>query len=551
MSDTSPLLKSLVVTRASNCAAAAMLGDAMGAAYEGHGFEEVLQGAGPLGCRAHKAASHMGVYNLGDRLGCYTDDTNSAVGILRSLTQLGRVDGGDIAYRHARQWLDGYSLDFRRGYPGSAQAMMLETLAGSDAKSCATTSFPDGSYANGAAMKVWPIAVGMHDATLVPKPAFYEAVRASCCFSHVHPQGIDAAASLAETIRWGLHYKLPAAAPATTIDPPTAAAGGEEKEHAPPPSVMEWTPADGAALLQVAHEACQEAVVKSKVGELLVAFAAAPPAPQRSNKNNNNSHLTPEQQYKQEVTMLHSMLKPICGQSLGFQIEAWAGLVCALAVAARHGPHVSVVIALSVGIGGDTDTVGSMAGAISGALNDATNPQEEWYPADPTVWASLENRTDQGLMGRDWILAAAAKLAGHPLTEVRFPGTGRSAASCGPRTPADKAAELCGAYWRTPFRSDGFDAFRQQLFATVSPSQLAQKLDEVPVVAAPTAATSSFRQVAPMMFNRLNRPDLVDRVVAAFEVATSEGKEGSVMSEAQWMALTDPKNYESTTTENN
>ena len=205
-----------IAKKLAGAALGAVVGDALGAAVEGHGPADVAKTFGPLGCRAHRAAAHMGVYHLGERRGCYTDDTNSAVAMLRSLVALRRVDGGDIAYRHARQWLDGYALGFVRGYPDSAQKMMLATLDGKTAHQCATIAFPTGSYANGAAMKVWPLALAMHDTTAVGPDAFYGAVAASCCFSHCHPQAIDAAASLGEAIRWALRWTPPveAGAPA-------------------------------------------------------------------------------------------------------------------------------------------------------------------------------------------------------------------------------------------------------------------------------------------------------------------------------------------------
>jgi len=53
----------------------------------------------------------------------------------------------------------------------------------------------------------------------------------------------------------------------------------------------------------------------------------------------------------------------------------------------------------AVGIGGDTDTVGAMAGAIAGAYHGIRTIPEQW-------WNSLENGED----GRDDILELSLEL---------------------------------------------------------------------------------------------------------------------------------------------
>ena len=220
---------------------------------------------------------------------------------------------------------------------------------------------------------------------------------------------------------------------------------------------------------------------------------------------------------------------------MGFQIEGWSALVCSLAVAARHGANVEDVIAYSVGVGGDTDTVASMAGAISGALQGGTASQ----CCDPKVEAGLENRTEEGLMGRDWVIDTAVDLAKNPLTEVRQAKPGESATSAAPRSVFDSAAEACGQFWQNPMQSQGFDHFRSELFTKVlRPMQEEiQQEDE-------KSGTDTFESVIPMVFNKVKAGSLTPKVLAALvEVRNNDGAKKKVLELDHWMDLTDPKRY--------
>ena len=110
-----------VGAKCSGARLAARVGDAIGAGAEGLSHSEIMERF-PDGSRKLYAATHMGVYHLPARFGCYTDDSNSALAIMRSLVELnGQLNCHHVAYHHARHWYDGCSLGPLRGYPGSAQ----------------------------------------------------------------------------------------------------------------------------------------------------------------------------------------------------------------------------------------------------------------------------------------------------------------------------------------------------------------------------------------------------------------------------------------------
>jgi ADP-ribosylglycohydrolase len=66
-----------------------------------------------------------------------------------------------------------------------------------DYRECGRIAFPDGSFANGGAMRIVPIALAFRHAS---DEQLYEAVRMAIISSHVHPEGIDGAFVLAKAI---------------------------------------------------------------------------------------------------------------------------------------------------------------------------------------------------------------------------------------------------------------------------------------------------------------------------------------------------------------
>jgi poly(ADP-ribose) glycohydrolase ARH3 len=102
------------------------------------------------------AGSHMGIREEGPRCGMYTDDTNSCLALAESVVRCQGVDGADAARANAARGLHSCP---RRGYPGSALNVMRAIESGADHRATGRAEFPDGSWANGGAMRIAPVAL--------------------------------------------------------------------------------------------------------------------------------------------------------------------------------------------------------------------------------------------------------------------------------------------------------------------------------------------------------------------------------------------------------
>ena len=156
-------------------------GDALGAAVEGWTGEEIVAEYGEV--RDY----------LDDRLGagCYTDDTQMTLATLRSLVRCGGIDGADCARSCAELF------DPARGYGRSAIEVLLALADGADYTATGTLLFAEGSFGNGAAMRIAP--VGLLCGTLNPeqmRSQVFEAVRAT----HTHEEAIDGALAIAVAV---------------------------------------------------------------------------------------------------------------------------------------------------------------------------------------------------------------------------------------------------------------------------------------------------------------------------------------------------------------
>ena len=120
----------------------------------------------------------------------YTDDTAMAIGLAESITQVGRLDEQHLG--------DTFRANFRRepwrGYAsGPPTVFSLVERRGMSYSEAARSLFGgQGSFGNGAAMRIAPVGLFYHDA-----PDLYEKARASASVTHVHPIGVDGAAVLA------------------------------------------------------------------------------------------------------------------------------------------------------------------------------------------------------------------------------------------------------------------------------------------------------------------------------------------------------------------
>jgi poly(ADP-ribose) glycohydrolase ARH3 len=149
------------------------LGDAIG--------ELAFRGLGEAGIRAAIAQTDALIY---------TDDTAMAIGLAESITQVGRLDPQHLG--------DTFRANFRRepwrGYAsGPPTVFSLVERRGMSYSEAARSLFGgQGSFGNGAAMRIAPVGLFFHDV-----PDLYEKVYLSASVTHAHPIGVDGAAVLA------------------------------------------------------------------------------------------------------------------------------------------------------------------------------------------------------------------------------------------------------------------------------------------------------------------------------------------------------------------
>jgi poly(ADP-ribose) glycohydrolase ARH3 len=131
----------------------------------------------------------------------YTDDTAMAIGLAESITQVGRLDpqhlGDTFRANYKREPWRGYAL----GPP--TVFSLVERQRMSYVEAARNLFDGQGSFGNGAAMRVAPVGLFFHDA-----PDLYDQVHTSAIVTHAHPIGVDGAAVLARAI-----------AQAVTLDP--------------------------------------------------------------------------------------------------------------------------------------------------------------------------------------------------------------------------------------------------------------------------------------------------------------------------------------------
>src|SRR5262245_23558596 len=127
----------------------------------------------------------------------WTDDTAMALGIHEVLLLHGRIDQDVLAQRFASR----YRAQPWRGYGAGAHRLLDQTANGIPWRVAAWGVFPGGSFGNGSAMRIAPLAgyFAADDYATVAEQA-----RLSAEVTHAHPEGIagGAAAAVAGAYAW-------------------------------------------------------------------------------------------------------------------------------------------------------------------------------------------------------------------------------------------------------------------------------------------------------------------------------------------------------------
>ena len=263
--------------------------------------------------------------------GTYTDDTQLMIALAEGLLQTSRGEPpnlDEIAERFARRY------DPERGYGGNARRILQAFQDGELWRDAVESRLlPGGSFANGAAMRVAPVALAYY-----PDPKGTESAAAfqAELTGHTHPEGIFGARLLARAVLRAIETGTRG----ESFDGPEFV--HEMVEDAPEPyrQPLVW-------IADRLHAEPHEAIRALGVGGRAVQSVPA---------------------------------------------ALWAFLSSA------GDPEEATIRA--VGLGGDTDTIGAMAGALAFGHHGASALPERW-------WNGLETEETHGEPGRDAVVELA------------------------------------------------------------------------------------------------------------------------------------------------
>jgi poly(ADP-ribose) glycohydrolase ARH3 len=172
--------------RFAGCLLGLALGDALGAPHEGGPLERLLW---KIVGRTWRGRMR------------WTDDTQMALDLAESLLAEGKLDPDDLARRFAGNYR------WSRGYGRGAARLLKRIGRGEDWRRANRAVFSDGSFGNGAAMRV-PV-IGLFFGEHPEKQA--EAVRLSAQVTHAHPLAIEGALLVATATSLALASSRPMA----------------------------------------------------------------------------------------------------------------------------------------------------------------------------------------------------------------------------------------------------------------------------------------------------------------------------------------------------
>ncbi len=221
----------------------------------------------------------------------YTDDTEMMINLARALVERDEVTGDEIA----RYFASSYNPS--RGYGSGTLKVLSLVSSGVELDRAVRAVFPEGSFGNGAAMRVAPVGLRYYrEAELLE-----QAIRESAIATHVHPVGIDGARIMAHSVAF----------------------------------VLKKMPIDDLPEYLLNRAVTTE--FKEAIRKLRVAI---------------------DKNYKTEDVI----------RGLGNSVAAHRSVPAALYAFIKYGEDFISTVTFCLSLGGDTDTIASMAGALSGCL---------------------------------------------------------------------------------------------------------------------------------------------------------------------------------------
>ena len=294
------------------------VGDVLGMPFEGASAEQV----------AYHWSDDPSTLRERIRRSAYTDDTQMMISVAESLVECGGFNGEDMARRFAENY------ELHRGYGAGAHQVIAALRGGCPWNQAVSLVFPEGSFGNGAAMRVAPVGVFYHhDLAELRRVA-----ELSASITHGHPLGKEGAALQAYGVACAVKLE-PAGLDTTDFLARLRALVREEGE-------VYQRKLDAMADLLQSDPSIEEVV-----------------------------------------------------ETLGNDVRAHTAVPAALYAFLSHGGSFREAVMYAVSLGGDTDTIGAMTGAITGAYHGLEGIPAEWVEA-------LES-TEKG---RDYVLHLAARL---------------------------------------------------------------------------------------------------------------------------------------------
>ncbi len=229
------------------------------------------------------------------------------------------------------------NFDPMRGYGGGAFQVISNLTAGQPWDQAGVGLFGDGSYGNGSAMRIAPVGVFCHD----DEKKLREFAQLSSTITHTHPLGKQGAMLQAYAVSLAFRYGL----------------SGD---------------LDARKMVRKLRDFLQEDahVFRKKLASV--------------------EHLLKENPTLDEVIRL-----------LGNGITSFESVTTAIYSFLSHPESFEDAVVYAVGLGGDTDTIGAMTGAIAGAYHS--------YQKIPSRWL---DKLENGTKGRDYVIQLAKELYG-------------------------------------------------------------------------------------------------------------------------------------------
>jgi poly(ADP-ribose) glycohydrolase ARH3 len=262
----------------------------------------------------HQAALQQQLEAAGELI--YTDDTAMTIGLAQSILAQQALDpqhlGDTFRENHRREPWRGYAA----GPPALFRRVEREAIP--YARAAQEIYGGQGSFGNGAAMRIAPLGLYFHDA-----PDLYALARASATVTHAHPIGIDGAAIQAQAVARAIH-----------LDP--------------------RQPLNSQAFVETLLDTARTAEMQDKLARIPDLLAEGATGGQAARQ---------------------------LGQSVAVHESLPFALYCFL----RHPDSFEDCMRCAIFNGGDRDTLGAMACAVSGAYLGAGAIPVPW-------WDRLENR---------------------------------------------------------------------------------------------------------------------------------------------------------------